>query len=96
MDGSSRLSDSERRVVVSVLHRTHATCLHRSLVLQAWDHAHGVDRMVVVGVRPAGPVAPFGAHAWLDGDEPDDREGFVPLLRRSPAGALAPERPADR
>jgi hypothetical protein len=73
------LPDSARRGVEAVLRRRHDTCLVRSIVLQAWDHAHGVPRDLIVGVTS--PSAGFEAHAWLEGDPPPD-EAFRELLRR--------------
>ena len=49
-----------------VLRARRATCLERSLVMQAWLTAHDVRRDIVVGVArdEAGTVS---AHAWIDG-----------------------------
>lgn len=60
-----RLAGDDRRPVLAVLRRTGSTCLVRSLVLQAWDAAHGTDRDVIIGVTGS---TDFQAHAWLDGD----------------------------
>jgi hypothetical protein len=54
------------RAVERVLRATHATCLERSLVLQAWFAAHGIARDVVIGVTA--PSSGFAAHAWLEGE----------------------------
>lgn len=48
------------------LRAARATCLERSLTLQAWLARRGDHRDVVIGVRD--PAGTFGAHAWLDGD----------------------------
>jgi hypothetical protein len=48
-----------------VLRRTQETCLVNSIVLQAWEAAHGRRRDLVVGIT--GPDR-FRAHAWLEGD----------------------------
>lgn len=77
------LPDHARPVVVAVLRVRHATCLQRSLVLQAWDAAHGRRRPVVIGVTA--PSQGFRAHAWLQGDRDCDAgEGFNELLRLEP------------
>jgi hypothetical protein len=54
-----------RTGVNGVLNRLEPTCLERALVLQAWLHAHRVDRDVVIGVK--GAQGEVRAHAWLDG-----------------------------
>ncbi|HXE99981.1 MAG TPA: lasso peptide biosynthesis B2 protein [Solirubrobacterales bacterium] len=59
------LSPEAERGVRAVLRRGGESCLVRSIVLQAWEAAHGRRRDLIVGVTdPAG----FRAHAWLDGD----------------------------
>lgn len=68
-----------RAVIARVLARTGATCLQRSLILQAWDRAHGTHRAVVVGVTAPGPQ--FRAHAWIDGDEVHEQQEFAEILR---------------
>jgi hypothetical protein len=75
------LPDHARRGAASVLHRTRASCLERSMVLQAWDTAHGRRRDLVVGVT--GPGQAFRAHAWLEGDPASSSAGFRVLFRRS-------------
>lgn len=57
-------------------------CLVRSLVLQAWDVAHGRPRDLLIGVTA--PGAEFRAHAWLDGDCPSASAGFEEITRRPP------------
>ena len=69
-----------RFAVLAVLRRTQASCLTRSLVLQAWDAAHGLHRDIVIGVTS--PADGFKAHAWLDGEA--DASGFTELVRRAP------------
>jgi transglutaminase superfamily protein len=76
-----RLPDHARRGVAAVLHRTGASCLERSMVIQAWDTAHGRRRDLVVGVTA--PSEGFRAHAWLDGDPASSSAGFRELFRRS-------------
>lgn len=58
-----------------------ASCLERSLVRQRWFAAQGRPCDIVIGIR--GPVADFGAHAWLDGD-PEDTDVFTELKRWPP------------
>lgn len=50
------------RGVLGVLRRVPATCLERSLVLQAWLAMCGEPYDVIIGVSAGEPVA---AHAWL-------------------------------
>lgn len=76
-----RAAGDDRRPVLAVLRRTKATCLVRSLVLQAWDGAHGIERDVVIGVTGS---ADFQAHAWVDGDPSGtatDGTEFTELVR---------------
>lgn len=68
-----------RSVIARVLARAGATCLQRSLILQAWDRAHGMHRDVVVGVTAPGPQ--FRAHAWIDGEEDHAAQEFTEILR---------------
>ena len=72
--------DEASRGVNAVLRRMDDTCLVRSMVLQAWDAAHGHERDLIVGVTA--PNQGFEAHAWLEGDPPRAQEGFQELLRR--------------
>ena len=53
------------RGVRATLRRLEETCLVNSIVLQAWEAAHGQRRDLVIGTT--GPEG-FHAHAWLDGD----------------------------
>lgn len=68
------------RGVTGVLGSLRATCLERSLVLQAWHAARGVDRDVIIGVTA--PAGGFAAHAWLEG-EPEGDDGFQEIHRLS-------------
>jgi transglutaminase superfamily protein len=72
--------DEAGRGVHAVLRRTGDTCLVRSMVLQAWDAAHGRRRDLIVGTTA--PSQGFEAHAWLEGDPPCAQQGFQELLRR--------------
>jgi transglutaminase superfamily protein len=74
--------DDAGRGVYAILHRRANTCLVRSMVLQAWESAHGRDRDLIVGVTP--PARGFEAHAWLEGDPPCPEPDFQELLRRPP------------
>jgi hypothetical protein len=67
------------RAVHSVLMRTGATCLVRSLVLQRWYADHGETVDVVVGVTA--PSDGFRAHAWLDRPDEPGIEDFSELYR---------------
>jgi hypothetical protein len=73
------------RGVYAVLRRRRATCLERSLVMQAWLAAHGDARALIIGVTPPGEN--FHAHAWLEGEYPCHPGEFTELTRRgAPAG----------
>lgn len=75
------------RGVRAALRRIGETCLVNSIVMQAWEAAHGRRRDLVIGTT--GPEG-FHAHAWLDGDpvipasEPELEavRTFSELLRR--------------
>jgi hypothetical protein len=78
------LPEHARRGVSAILHRTGASCLERSMVLQAWEAAHGRHRDLVVGVTaPGRGASAFRAHAWLEGDPPSSSAGFRELFRRA-------------
>jgi Transglutaminase-like superfamily len=72
------------RGVRGALRRRHESCLVNSIVLQAWEAAHGRRRDLVVGITaPDG----FRAHAWLQGDPvpaADDAELDAAVLGASP------------
>lgn len=55
-----------------------ATCLERALILQRWFAAHGVRRVLLVGVRTEHG---FSAHAWLEGER---APGFLEITRIEP------------
>ncbi len=71
-----------RRWVVAVLRARQDTCLVRSVVLQAWDAAHGRPRDLIIGVTA--PGRDFQAHAWLDGEPERASAGFSEFTRRPP------------
>jgi hypothetical protein len=73
------------RGVDAILRRRKLSCLERSLVRQRWYAAHGSMRDLIIGVTDN--LEDFGAHAWLDGDDERQAEGFVQLLRRPAAPA---------
>jgi Transglutaminase-like superfamily len=75
------LPSDAARGVHAVLRRADASCLVRSIVLQAWYAARGERRDLVIGVAGAGDG--FRAHAWLDGDPGADE--LTELLRRPAA-----------
>lgn len=77
------LPDRARRAVTAALRLRRATCLQRSLILQAWDAAHGRPRPVIIGVMA--PSQGFRAHAWIDGDRGSGAgAGFNELMRLEP------------
>jgi hypothetical protein len=67
-----------RGAVELVLSLRRATCLERSVVLQAWDAAHGTSRDVVIGVAKTG--SSVNAHAWLAGEDANNA-GFTEITR---------------
>lgn len=75
------VDEPARRGVNAVLRRSRETCLVQSMVIQAWESAHGRPRDLIVGVTS--PSVDFEAHAWLEGDPPPPEEdGYQELLRR--------------
>lgn len=74
-----RLPKRASRGVRAVLRRQSPTCLERSLVLQAWEAAHGLERAVVIGVRGSGDA--LEAHAWLEGEPDGERLAYSELMR---------------
>jgi hypothetical protein len=76
------IPDRAARGVVNVLEARRASCLERSLVLQAWIGAHSGDAPdVVIGVRKSGDDVK--AHAWLDGS--GEGAGYAEIHRLSAA-----------
>ena len=73
------------RGVRAALRRRRESCLVNSIVLQAWEAAHGCDRDLVIGIT--GPNG-FRAHAWLEGDPHADDSG-VAAFELNPNGALS-------
>jgi hypothetical protein len=73
--------EAAARGIRFVLRRLPTTCLERAMIEQRWEAARGNPRDVLVGVR--GGAGGFGAHAWLDGEEPPDT-GYRELLRIEP------------
>jgi hypothetical protein len=59
------------------------TCLVNSIVVQAWEAAHGRRRDLVIGITG---LDGFRAHAWLEGDpvpEADDAGDDASMLHMS-------------
>lgn len=81
VDRPPTVGGSSRKGAAAALLIQRATCLERSLVLQAHDAAAGFPRDVLIGVQ--NPGEEFGAHAWLDGE--GGGEDFVEI-HRIPAG----------
>jgi hypothetical protein len=74
----------------TVLHLTRQPCLVVASMRQAWMHAQGDERDVVIGVRHVGGT--LEAHAWVDGDAPGSFTGYHEIARRThgePVGAAA-------
>jgi hypothetical protein len=60
-----------------------SSCLERSLVLQRWLAAHGIERDVVVGTHGAAG-SEFTAHAWIDGTPQRADRRYVEMIRLAP------------
>jgi Transglutaminase-like superfamily len=84
------LPGSATPLVETVMRRTNASCLERSLVLQAWHAARGERRDLIIGV--SAPNEEFGAHAWLEDDPPTESRGLAELTRWPPPEPPAPAR----
>lgn len=69
-------------VVRVVLARSRSRCLTSALVRQAWWAGQGRGRDVVIGVWKT--PQRVEAHAWLEGDREDGRNGW-PVVWRHPA-----------
>jgi hypothetical protein len=71
-------ADAERGVR-GALRRWRESCLVNTIVMQAWEAAHGRRRDLVIGTT--GP-SDFRAHAWLHGDPlpPADDPGVDPSV----------------
>ena len=67
-----------QRVLDAVLGFARATCLERSLIRQAWLRAQGRQVDVIIGVTAPND---FGAHAWVDGEEPASAVEFSEIRR---------------
>jgi hypothetical protein len=76
-----RLPAHADRGMRAVLRRRRDTCLIRAVVRQAWYARRGEAREVVIGVRGSESEDGFGAHAWLEGDDVSQSEGFAELVR---------------
>jgi len=91
----SALPAEAERGVRGALRRKGESCLVNSIVLQAWEAAHGRRRDLVVGIT--GPDG-FRAHAWLQGDPvptPDEAELNSAVFGTSPDDErTAPEDPS--
>jgi len=74
---------SAGRAVRFMLSREEPSCLERSLVLQRWLLAHGVERDVVIGTTGNASKA-FTAHAWVDGERVPEALGYVEMIRLAP------------
>lgn len=74
-----------RGAVEFMLRLRRASCLERSVVLQAWDAAMGWDRDVVIGVAKSGNAVT--AHAWLAGEDANNA-GFTEITRISVPGVV--------
>jgi len=74
---------SASRAMRLVLWLRRPSCLERSLVLQRWLLAQGVERDVVVGTNGS-PGLDFTAHAWLEGEPLPDGRRYVEILRLAP------------
>ena len=77
------IPDRAAKGVVKILEARRASCLERSLVLQAWIRAHGGGQApdIIIGVRKQGDEVK--AHAWLDGS--GEGAGYAEIHRLSAA-----------
>jgi hypothetical protein len=78
--------------VVLVNRIGHATCLERSLVLQAWHLGQGTSYDVLVGVDLA--QGAIDAHAWVGGYEPARSD--LTVIARLPGRRAGTEPVASR
>ena len=67
--------------VERALSRREATCLERSLIVQAFLASHQQPRDVVIAVATAGG---FRAHAWVDGYDQPEWDVYRELTRLAP------------
>jgi hypothetical protein len=75
------LPDDAEHGVAAVLAMRRESCLVRAVVRQAWEAAHDRPRELVIGVAPL-EDGQLKAHAWLDGDPPQEDQDYRELLRR--------------
>jgi Transglutaminase-like superfamily len=69
-----------------VLRLSRQSCLVRAIVRQAWFHAQGSHRDLVIGVRRH--EGQFEAHSWIDGDAPVALTTYREIARRAYGEAL--------
>jgi hypothetical protein len=79
LDPAPPLPRYTRFVVRAVLVRSRSKCLTSALVRQAWWMGQDRPRAVLIGVWKEGELVE--AHAWLEGDREDGRNGW-PVMRR--------------
>lgn len=60
-----------------------ATCLERSLIIQAWFAANGAALDVIIGVRRTHVQGGAQAHAWVDRYDADCSKDFAEIRRVS-------------
>lgn len=79
-----RSAETVLRGVRLVLNARRASCLERSLVIQAWLVAGGHPREIIIGVRD--PTCSDGAmaHAWIDGYDADCSADYHEIRRIMP------------
>lgn len=86
------------RGVTALLDLAHASCLERSLIIQAWLADHGRTHDVVVALPRA--EGEFAAHAWVERyDDPADAdtyEVFTRVAPRPPTTGAAARAPRGR
>jgi hypothetical protein len=83
LDAPPAVGRGAARAVRLVIAKQRPSCLERSLVMQRWLAAHGIERDVVVGTDGR-PGVNFAAHAWLDGEAETPGARYAEILRLAP------------
>lgn len=74
----------------ALLEARRATCLERSLVIQAWFAARGVGLDVIVGVKRSLSDPGDTAHAWVDRFDDDCSTTYAEIRRVQPRLVVTP------
>src|SRR4051812_22208653 len=90
LPAAPRVPAQSEAAMLALLRLTRQKCFVTAAVRQAWMHAQGDERELVIGVRRKDGAVE--AHAWVDGDAPGSFAGFQELSRRrfnEPLGRIA-------